>query len=438
MFGYFEGWVQPGGAAYLSFWEVTVINLAGGVLPMSGAASVQYNFDPTALTPASLSALSAANVTGAWWPAGATSLAGSLGAWSAVNGAENVTLAANPEMSCLYNPPNQKGNDPLAPDAQYYWTPFWDAGSPTRYGDPATGAVRNFCSDAHTQPPDLVFTSSAQSNYGAVLGSYMKNNAEGVDCGPGAPQAVGCPTSGFDAPEVGYYGAGAIPFAGAVAYGLVGTGQALTGPFAGLANDGGSFSFLAIESLPAASVGVVSPNATAALSLLQLKGFKCLLAGVNPGGEAYRISCAPEVYTARSKGTITACLQPYVLTPFTNPLCAQSNTRGRPLGFPAPTVWSATGIAAAAAAGTSAQGSGFVASAGGVGRRRRLSGGGGADAVAQAAAQAQAQAQRAARRLAALEARAAGAAEAAEEAREALAAAEWEAAMAVVAARRRR
>jgi hypothetical protein len=428
MFGYFEGWLAPARAAYVSYWEVTVADLAGGVLPTSGAAALTYSFDPTALTPTSLAALTGATVSGAFWPAGATSLAGVLGSWSAISGAANATLALTPEMSCMYNAPNQKGNDPLSADAQYYWTPFWDAGSPTRYSDPISGGVRNFCSDAHTQPPDLVFTSAAQSNYGAVLGSYMKSNVPGVDCGPGSAQAVGCPTSGLDAPEVGYYGAGAIPFAGAVAYGLVGTGQALTGAFAGRANDGGSFSFLAIESLPAAAVGVESPNAT----MLNLKGFKCLLAGVNPGGDAYRISCAPEVFPQRSKGTITACLQPYVLTPFTNPLCAQSNTRGRPLGFPAPSVWSATGIAAASAAGMSTQGAGFVASAGGVGRRRRLSA---ADAAA--AQQAAQRGARAARRLAAAEARAEAAAEAVAEAREAAAAVEWDAAMAAVAARRR-
>ena len=370
MFGYFEGWVRSA-TAYVSWWEVTAYHLAGAVLPTSGAAVLTYSFNPvTAAGNASVApgagwatAIAGGNVTGPAWAAGATSMAGPYGAWLSVGGRANTTLAQNPAVSCLYAAPNQAGNNPLNPAAQYYWTPFWDTANPASYRNAA--ATLSFCSDVHTQPPNLIFTSSAQTNYGAVLGSYVKRNAAGVDCGAGAPQAVACPTTGFDALEVGYYGAGAIPFAGAVSFGLVGTGQALTGPFAGLPNDGGSFSFLYIESVNASSVGVANPNNT----VLSLRGFRCLLAGVAPGGDAYRISCAPELYSGRTRASVAACLQPYALTPFTNALCSQSNPRGRPLGYPTPAALAAAGFPQAVAAGTTGVGAGYIGSAGGVGRR---------------------------------------------------------------------
>ena len=364
MFGYFEGWVT-GRTAFVSWWEVTVYGMAGAVIPTSGAASLTYSFDPTSPSLNWDSGVAGSNVTGASWGAGSTTLAGALGGWRSLNGHANATLAKTPEISCLYSAPNQMGNVPSNSSAQYYWTPFWETSAPTSYRSNGGAGLRAFCSDAHTQPPDLVFTSSAQSNYGAVLGSYTKRNAAGVDCGQGAPQAVACPTTGFDALEVGYYGAGAIPFAGAVSYGLVGTGQALTGPFAGLPNDGGSFSFLYIESVNASSVGSAMPNNTA----LSLRGFRCLLAGVAPGGDAYRISCAPELYSGRTRASLAACLQPYTLTPFTNALCAQSNPRGRPLGYPTPAALAAAGFPQAVAAGTTGVGAGYIASAGNVGRR---------------------------------------------------------------------
>ncbi len=366
MFGYFEGQVQAGGNAFISWWEVTVALLDGAVVPTSGAAAIKYSFDPTA---ASLDwdAISAATVNGTYWGAGASTLAGTFADWDARGGARNTTLEATANITCMYNAPNLLGNNAALPDSQYYWTPFWETSAPTAYRDGA-GNTRTFCSDAHSQPDTLIFTSSAQSNYGAVLGSYTKRNVEGVDCGDGSQQAVGCPTVGFDALEIGYLGGGAIPFAGAVSYGLVGTGQALTGPFAGRPIGGGSFSFLAIESVRTDMVGVSNPNMTS----LVLKGFKCLLAGVSEGGDAYRFSCAPEVFATRSRGSITACLQPYAMTPFTNTLCIQNNPRGRPLGYPLPSTWAAAGGLAAAAAGT-AQGGGYlpnVGGSGGAGRRR--------------------------------------------------------------------
>ena len=367
MFGYFEGYVR-GNTAYVSWWEVTAYHLAGAVIPTSGAAALTYSFNPVASAAGNNTwdaDVDGTTVTGPAWGAGATTLAGPIGAWNSVAGVANATLAANPAVSCLYAAPNQAGNNPTNPKAQYYWTPFWDTGNPASYRSSTTTV--SFCSDAHTQPADLIFTSSAQSNYGAVLGSYVKRNAAGVDCGPGAPQAVACPTTGFDGLEVGYYGAGALPFAGAVSFGLIGTGQALTGPFAGRSNDGGSFSFLYIESVNASSVGVANPNNT----VLSLRGFRCLLAGVAPGGDAYRISCAPELYSGRQRSSVTTCMMPYTLTPYTNALCAQSNARGRPLGYPAPAALAAAGFPQAVAAGTTGAGSGYIPSAGGVGHRRR-------------------------------------------------------------------